>query len=110
MDAGPGECVDIHMVEGRTCARGKDSRICLGVLLEYLELYLRPVPYLVELVRASHSHRNQYSLFVRLVSRFIVLLVPEVADAGEKHGEAEAVGGGDDFGIADGAAGLNHRR
>jgi hypothetical protein len=33
--------------------------------------------------------------------------VPEVADAGEDHGEAEAVGGGDDFGVADGAAGLD---
>jgi hypothetical protein len=34
-------------------------------------------------------------------------LMPEVADAGENHGEAEAVCRGDDFRIADGAARLN---
>ena len=32
----------------------------------------------------------------------------EVADAGKDHGQAEAVGGGDDVGIADRAARLNH--
>ena len=31
----------------------------------------------------------------------------EVADAGEDHGDAEAVGGGDDVGVADRAAGLD---
>src|SRR5437879_6081156 len=36
------------------------------------------------------------------------LLVQEVPHAGEHHGEAEAVGGGYDLGIADGAARLDH--
>src|SRR5271154_5768228 len=35
-------------------------------------------------------------------------LVQKVAHVGEDHGEAEAVGGGDDFGVFDGAARLNH--
>ena len=34
-------------------------------------------------------------------------LVAEVANAGEEHGQAEAVGGGDDFGVALRASGLN---
>ena len=33
--------------------------------------------------------------------------MPEVAHAGEDHGDAAFVGGGDDFGVADGAAGLD---
>jgi len=35
-------------------------------------------------------------------------LMAEMADAGEGHGEAEAVGGGDYFRVADGAAGLDY--
>src|SRR5258708_37856935 len=35
-------------------------------------------------------------------------LVQEMAHAGEDHGEAEAVGGGDDIIVAHGAAGLNY--
>src|ERR1700730_14681948 len=34
--------------------------------------------------------------------------VEEVAHAGEDHGEAEVIGGGDDFGIFHGAAWLNN--
>jgi hypothetical protein len=33
--------------------------------------------------------------------------VAEVAKSAEDHGEAEAVGGGDDFGVFDGTAGLD---
>src|SRR6201986_1959811 len=35
------------------------------------------------------------------------VLVTEMADAGEEHGQAETVGGGDDFGVALRAAGLD---
>src|SRR5688572_27479661 len=35
--------------------------------------------------------------------------MPEVAYAGEHHRDAALVGGGDDFGIAHAAAGLDHR-
>ena len=34
----------------------------------------------------------------------------EVANAGEHHGEAEAIGGGDDFLVAQGTARLNRSR
>ena len=37
-------------------------------------------------------------------------LAAEVADAGEDHGEVEAVGGGDDLVVAHGAAGLDDCR
>src|ERR1700737_3367739 len=36
-------------------------------------------------------------------------LVQEMTHAGEDHGEAEAIGGGYDIVVADGAAGLNER-
>ena len=34
--------------------------------------------------------------------------VAEVADAGEDHGDAEVVGGGDDLRVIDGATGLDY--
>src|SRR5688572_21664359 len=42
--------------------------------------------------------------------RFLWALVAKVAHAGEEHGEAGLVGGGDHFLVADRAAGLDHGR
>ena len=50
--------------------------------------------------RAVQGNRRRRRLLLRI-------LVPEVAHAGEDHGEAGFIGGGDDFIVADGAAGLD---
>src|SRR6266567_1813393 len=41
------------------------------------------------------------------IRKSTIFLMTEVADAGKEHGQAQAVGGGDDFGIALRTAGLN---
>lgn len=53
---------------------------------------------------SSFPRRREFIAFVAATNS-----VPKVAHAGEDHGDVVFVGGGNDFLVAHGAAGLNHR-